>query len=85
MNEGMRQEFHHLINESNCTKNYLCIFETGNDLCEARYHVSADLLECIYKQKCSCEHSIEVNSTYICKCPLRAFIAINLKEIYKYN
>ena len=85
MNKEMRQEFHHLINESNCTKNYLCIFETGDDLGEVKYHVSSDLLECIYKQKCSCEHSIEVNSTYICKCPLRAFLAINLKEISKYN
>ena len=85
MNEEMRQELHHLIIESNCTKNYLCIFETGNDLCEARYHVAADLLECVDKQQCSCENSIEVSSIYICKCQLRTFIAINLKEISKYN
>ena len=85
MNEEMRQEFHRLIIESNCTKNYLCIFETGNDLCETRYHVSSDLLECIYKQQCSCEHSIKVNPTYICKCQLREFLAINLEEIAKNN
>ena len=77
MNEEMRQELHHLIIESNCTKNYLCIFETGNDLCEARYHVAADLLECVDKQQRSCEHQRKVNSSYICKCQLREFIANN--------
>jgi hypothetical protein len=85
MNEEVRQEFHRLITDSNCTNNYLCIFETGDDLGEVRYHVSSDLQECIYKQQCSCEHSIKVNSTYICKCQLREFLAINLKEISKYN
>ena len=85
MNEEMRQEFHRLIIESNCTNNYLCIFETGNDLCKARYHVSADLPECIYKQQRSCEHQRKVNSSYICKCQLREFLAINLEEIAKNN
>jgi hypothetical protein len=85
MNEEMRQELYRLKGETNCTKNYLCIFESGNDLCEARYHASADLLECIDEQKCSCEHSTEVSSIYICKCQLRKFLAINLEEISKHN
>ena len=85
MNEEMRQEFHRLITESNCTNNYLCIFETGNDSYKARYHVSVDLPECIYKQQCSCEHQRKVNSSYICKCQLRKFIAKNLEEISKDN
>ena len=85
MNEEMRQEFHRLITESSCTNNYLCIFETGNDLYESKYHLSADLPECINKQQCSCEHQIKVNSSYICKCQLREFLAKNLEEIYKDN
>ncbi len=85
MNEEIRQELYRLKKETSCTKNYLCILKSGNDLCEARYHASTDLLECIDKQQCSCEHSIEVNSTYICKCQLREFLEINLEEISKYN
>ena len=81
MNEEMRQELYRLKEETNCTKKYRCIFETGNDLCEARYHVSADLLECIDKQKCSCEHSRKVSSIHMCVCRLRKFIAINLQKI----
>ena len=83
MNEEMRQEFHRLITKSNCANNYLCIFETGNDLSEAKYHISSDLMECINKQQCSCEHQIKSSSSssYICNCQLREFLAKNFKKI----
>ena len=66
MNEEIRQELYRLKKETNCTKNYRCIFESEKTLCDAKYHASAGLLECIDKQKCSCEHSIKVSSIYMC-------------------
>jgi hypothetical protein len=81
MNEEIRQELYLLKKETNCTKNYLCVFESEKTLCEAKYHASTDLLECIDKQKCSCEHSRKVSSIHMCVCRLRKFIAINLQEI----
>ena len=81
MNEEIQQELYQLKKETNCTKNYQCIFESEKNLCDAKYHASENLLECIDQQKCYCEHSIKVSSTYMCTCRLREFIAINLKEI----
>ena len=81
MNEEIRQELYRLKKEINCTKNYQCVFESEKTLSDAKYHASTDLLECIDKQKCSCEQSRKVSSIYMCVCRLRKFIAKNLQEI----
>ena len=85
MNTEVRQELYHLKKETNCSKSYMCILNSEKDLCEYRCHALANSLECIDNKQCSCKHSIKVNLTYMCKCKLKKFIAINLGEISKLN
>ena len=85
MKEDLQQELDCLKEKTSCSKNYRCISDTIQDLCDAKFHALANLLECIDHQKTSCQHSIKVSSIYICNCPLRKFLALNLEEITKIN
>ncbi len=43
-------------------------------------------MECIDDQSNTCKFHIAFNENFICRCPLRKFVAINFDELYeKYN
>jgi len=85
MNRELQQELYRLKDETSCSKKYRCISDATHDLCDAKFHALANLLECIDHQKTSCEHSIKVSSIYICNCPLRKFLALNLEKLTSIN
>jgi len=84
LNEFIK-ELNKLEDQIECSKNFLCTKEPLEDPCNARYQAIADLLECLDDQSTTCEFSVPFGTGYVCKCPLRKLIALNIEELNKNN
>jgi hypothetical protein len=78
-------ELNKLEDQIECSKNFSCTKEPLKDSCNARYQAIADLMECLNDQSITCEFSVPFGTGYVCKCPLRKLIALNIEELNKNN
>ena len=86
MNDELTNNLNQLKKLTGCSKQHRCLVGSPEELCLAKYHAQADLMECLDDQSNTCKFSIAFNETFICKCLLRKFVSINFDELYeKYN
>ncbi len=76
-------EINKIEDQIECSKNFSCTKDPLKDPCKARYQAMADLLECHDNQTSTCEFSEQFGAGYVCKCPLRKLIALNIEELNK--
>ncbi len=82
MNNELINKLNLLKEQTNCSKKHQCLVGSPEELCFVKYHAKADLMECLDGQSNICKFSIAFSETFICRCPLRKFVAINFVEIY---
>ncbi len=82
LNEFIRK-LNKLEDQIECSKNFSCTKEPLKDPCQARYQAMADLMECLDDQSKTCEYSEPFGAGYVCNCPLRKLIALNIEELNK--
>jgi hypothetical protein len=85
VDKATRQKLSYLMETTNCSKHYQCLFEPEKTLDESKYLALENLLVCMDNQHFYCRSSINVNSNYMCQCQLRKFLLINIEEISKYT
>ena len=69
-----------LIGDIKCPKDFKCTKSSLADLCKADDIGKEDCLECLEKKSSGCPFVINVVSARLCRCPLRIYIAKNLKK-----
>jgi len=70
-----------IIADMQCPKNFRCIEKEFKDICKAEDIGLDQHVVCKEKNASICIFSIHVKfKSYVCKCPLRVYIAKNLKK-----
>ena len=63
-----------------CLKGFSCYQSGFKDLCKARDIGINTFLECLEKDANECMFSFQLDVSFLCECPLRIYIAKNLKK-----
>jgi len=80
MLEEYETEIEKIIGEINCTKGFKC-YESGfKILCNARDIGIDSLLECLEMEPYTCKFSFPFALMYLCKCPLRVYVANKINK-----
>jgi hypothetical protein len=74
MEKDHQKEIEAIIGQSKCPKDFLCYGSGFETLCKARLIDGVPFLECIEKL------SLDFGSTHSCECPVRLYIAKELKK-----
>jgi hypothetical protein len=80
MDNDIKKEAEAIIGGMRCPKGYRCYVSGFDNLCRARDIGIESYLECLEKNPKSCAFSFPFGLIYLCQCPLRIFIAKNLKK-----
>ena len=78
MKKDHRKIIKEMLGEMKCPKNFRCMENGGNQVCRTRDLGIEKYLECLEKNPGDCKFSIRFGHSYLCKCPLRVYIAKNL-------
>jgi hypothetical protein len=85
VDDELINKLNQLKEQTACSKKHRCLVGSPEELYFEKYHAEADLMECLDGQSNICKFSIAFSETFICRCPLRKFVAINFDELYKKN
>jgi len=80
MKDEDRKKIEEIIGEMKCPKHFKCCLTGFEVLCKAKDVGSESFLECLEEDPSDCKFSIPFVNTYLCKCPLRIYIAKELKK-----
>ena len=72
-----RKAFEDLRAQVPCEKNFSCISDALDTLCQSKFHPDLDILECLVPAPNTCKFARPFGCTTVCRCPLRKFIAKN--------
>lgn len=75
-----KPKLENIIGGLKCPKNFRCYKSKYKDLCKAKDIGMESFLICLDKDPHKCEFSFSFGYKYFCKCPLRVFIAKELKK-----
>jgi hypothetical protein len=80
MEQDLEKKINEITEKFECPKGFSCYTEGFENLCKAKDIGLHSILECLDKDGPLCLFSINVRDTYYCECPLRVYIARNLKK-----
>jgi len=79
MEEDIEQKIKEIMGEIKCPKNYVCVESGYENLCKAKDIRLESYLVCLDEHPQNCRFSVSVWGDYYCKCPLRVYIAKELR------
>ena len=77
--ETRQKKIKKIINTIQCSKDFKCYESKFKELCEAKDIGLKSFLLCLEETR-DCNFSVYFIDEYLCKCPLRVFIAKELKK-----
>ncbi|MFC1535204.1 hypothetical protein ACFL7M_17790 [Thermodesulfobacteriota bacterium] len=80
MKEEVRKKIEEIIDGINCPKDFKCVEGGFERLCKTSdigLEQSLVCLEC--QQLLQCQFAVKYDKTYFCQCPVRVYLAKNLK------
>ena len=69
-----------IIGGMRCPKDFKCTIFSFEELCKAEDIGKENCIECLERGPCDCPFVIDVGYARLCRCPLRIYIAKNLKK-----
>jgi len=69
-----------IIGGMKCPKDFICYKSGFEKLCKAEDVGKKSILLCLEENPIDCKFSLPIGSTYYCQCPLRVYLAKNLKR-----
>jgi hypothetical protein len=79
MKNNHRHKIEEIIGEIKCPYAFRCCKSEFQDVCNARDIGIESFLECLDKEK-DCKFAFSFGQGHLCKCPLRVYIAKELKK-----
>jgi hypothetical protein len=79
MDEEILNKIEEVIGQMKCPKGFTCAENGYKSLCKARDIGLESYLECHEDNSGQCKFSVSFGSGYYCQCPLRVYIAKNMK------
>ncbi|MGD9022224.1 MAG: hypothetical protein PVJ62_00450 [Deltaproteobacteria bacterium] len=80
MNQEQKLKVEEIIGQLQCPYNFKCYKMGLKDLCKARDIGLESHLECLEERPYKCKFSVAFGHSYFCYCPLRVYIAKELKR-----
>ena len=80
MEPDNEREIRQLISEFDCPKDFICYKSRFSNLCKAEDIGLEPYLECLDESSEECEFLLSYAKVRFCDCPLRFYIAKNLKK-----
>ena len=80
MGQDHKREIEKIIGEMTCPKDFRCYKAGFENLCKAEDIGIESFLKCLEKNPQECRFSLSFGYSYLCQCPLRAYIAKKLKK-----
>jgi len=75
-----RTQIEEIISGMECPKDFKCYKSGFEDLCKAKIFLDGEMVECLGETAQLCKSSFHFGFGYICKCPLRRYIAKHFKK-----
>ncbi len=75
-----KTEMEEIISGMECSKDFKCYKSGFEDMCKAKIYIDGEMVECLGETAESCKLSFHFGFGYICKCPLRRYIAQNFNR-----
>ena len=80
MDEDVRKQIEGLIGGLSCPKNFKCASSNFQQLCHAKDIGMDNYLVCLDPLPRKCVFAFPFGDGHFCRCPLRVFLAKNLKK-----
>jgi hypothetical protein len=80
MEQNHQKAIERIIGRLQCSKNFKCYRKGFDDLCKAQEIGLETFLECLEEDPHECPFSMPLGGTVYCRCPLRVYVAKNLKK-----
>lgn len=81
MDQQLAKQLEELREQVSCKNKYRCLKDVFFNSCAHKCYALSDTMPCYSDCSEDCTDKNSFASAYICKCPLRKFIAINIGEI----
>jgi hypothetical protein len=81
MEQEHQEQIEKTIAGMKCSKDFECHKSEFGNLCEANDIGVSGYIDCLEGNLCTCRFRIHFAGGYLCHCPLRVFIAKNLKTV----
>ncbi len=80
MQQDSDKQIEEIIGQMKCPKDFRCWKSGLEVLCKARDIGQESFLECLEENPQECKFSLSFGYSYFCQCPLRVYIAKELKR-----
>ena len=80
MNEEQQKKIEEIMAAMVCTKGFKCAACSFENLCKASTTDIEDCLACLEAEPGLCPFAVPVGQQHLCYCPLRAYLAKELKK-----
>ncbi len=80
MKDEDRKTIEEIMAGMNCPKNFKCAENGFEHLCRAKDLRIESYLECLEDKPSMCSFAISFGSSHFCECPLRVYLAKELKK-----
>jgi hypothetical protein len=75
MDDDLRQKIEEITRQMECPKDFKCLRNGLEGLCEARDFGLKSFIYCLEDNPTECRFARDFGFKYICICPLRVFVA----------
>ena len=80
MKEADKRQIAEIMSQMQCPKDFECYKSGFEDLCKARDIGMEQFLVCLAENPRECKFSLPFGEGFYCNCPLRVYIAKNLRR-----
>ena len=77
MKKDIDKEIEEIIGQMKCPKDFSCYRSGFKELCKAKDIGIEGYLECLEKNPMKCKFAMSFGVLFVCKCPLRYYLAQN--------
>lgn len=79
LNQENKSQIEKIVSSMDCPKDFKCYKSGFDNICEAVYHGLESYANCVDEKITICKFRILFGYGAFCKCPLRVYLAKNMK------
>ncbi len=80
MEENCKRKIEEIIGGMQCPSNFKCCKSGLENICKVKDIGLKDYLDCLEESPLKCTFALPFGGAYLCRCPLRIYLAKELKR-----